>query len=205
VAISTFAGRSTAATTWLTPSLVIAILALIFTVASFWWIQVRRAKLTSYPPRSYAGYFHPNDIRLVLPLVLYNLGPAPIVVLDFRLHVRGGTPTTDGTRSPVPFTMSWQATQPKLEPARVGGGRVMPSPIPIAGRSAVDRFIEFGRAIPVGLPLDLGPYDVTIDVLEAHGTRWRQLVRFSLHTELTLNGESAGAFIVRNNDPEWRR
>ncbi|GAA4605003.1 hypothetical protein GCM10023107_70240 [Actinoplanes octamycinicus] len=161
--------------------------------------------MASYPPLSYAGYFHPNDIRLVLPLVLYNPGPAPIVVLNFRLHVSGGVPPIDGTTSPVPFSMSWQAIQPRLEPAGVGGGRLMPSPIAVAGRSAVERFIEFGRAVQVDLPLKAGPYEVAVEVQEAHHAAWRRLVKFKLHTELTLDGDEARAYIVRNNDPGWQR
>lgn len=205
--------------TWLTPSLVISTLALIFTIASFWWIQVRRGRLRSYPPRSYAGSFL-NGLRLSLPLVLYNSGPAPLVVLDFRLRIDRtrkqraqartrtevntvGAQSEQPTEEPrLPFYMSWHAIQPKLKPAKVDEGRVMPSPFPVEGRRAVERFIEFARGLPYPLPLD-GPYRATVEVQLAHRRQWRRLVSFPLHAEL-VDRDTRARYIPRTNDPDWK-
>ncbi|RQW96394.1 hypothetical protein DLJ60_05425 [Micromonospora chalcea] len=99
--------------------------------------------------------------------------------------------------------MSWQATQPELEPAPVGGGRVMPSPFPINGRQAVERFVEFGRELAEALPLDAGPYTAIVEVQLAHRSRWSPLVSFPLHTELVKSQDSARLFVTRSNNPAW--
>lgn len=203
---------------WVQPSLVVSVLALVFTIASFWWIQVRRGRLRSYPPTSYAGAFPGTDVRLVLPLVLYNPAPAPITILAFRMRIdphvcricgRGHDPT-------VPATLSWQAVQGQLEPAGARnevrhGTRVLPSAFPIEGRRAVERFIEFARK-DQRLRLADGPYPATVEVLLAHRRLWRwlarrggwrRLVEFELHTEL-VEKDGRDRWLVRTNDPEWQ-
>ncbi len=50
--------------------MVVAILALLFTVGSFWWIQARRGRLQTFPPLSYAGAFTEQEVIVSLPLVL---------------------------------------------------------------------------------------------------------------------------------------
>ena len=94
---------------WVTPSVVIAVLALLFTISSFWWIQVRRGGITIYPSSTYAGSFGPNKLVLIPPLVLYNTGPAPLVVLGLRMRInhntRGGS-LTEPARSRVERLLS---------------------------------------------------------------------------------------------------
>jgi len=63
----------------------VAALALLFTVASFWWIQVRRGRLVSYEPQTYSGYIMGGGFRLRLPLTIYNTGATTLVVIDLRL------------------------------------------------------------------------------------------------------------------------
>ncbi|WP_432831173.1 hypothetical protein [Dactylosporangium sp. CA-092794] len=181
-----------------TPAVIVSFLALLFTIASFWWIQVRRGRLRAYPPLSYAGAFGGSKLLLNLPLVLYNTGPAPIVILDFRLRIVGIAARED---TALPLLVSWYSIQPRLEPAASGGGRALPSPIALNGRQAVERFIEFGRT---NAPTDLagGPYDVTVEVRLAHKRTWRPLVSFALHTEL-VNGEARNRYLQHTNDPEW--
>lgn len=195
---------------WLTPALVVSILALLFTVGSFWWIQARRGRLKSFPPLSYAGVFTERDLVLSLPLVLHNTGPAPIVVLDFRLRIDKTEQQFEWTqddgqpdeRALLPFYMSWRSVQGQLEPAGSRGGeRHMPSPFPVEGRRAVERFIEFGRRSPALLPLN-GPYTATVEVKLAHRSAWSLLLSFPLHTELA-EGDGRVRYLVRSNDPAW--
>jgi hypothetical protein len=54
--------------------------ALVFTVASFWWIQVRRGRIQTYAPHSFAAAVTTDMIRIRLPLVFYNTGARAIVV-----------------------------------------------------------------------------------------------------------------------------
>jgi hypothetical protein len=67
-----------------TSSVVISVLALVFGVGSFWWIQARHGRLRSHKPRTYAGGYG-TQIQLSVALILHNTGPAPIVATDFDL------------------------------------------------------------------------------------------------------------------------
>ena len=74
---------STAA--WLTSATVVAICALAFTIASFWWLNARRGRLKTYEPHTFAAAITPQVVRLRLPLVLYNTGAIPIIVQNLRV------------------------------------------------------------------------------------------------------------------------
>jgi hypothetical protein len=58
----------------------VAALALLFTVGSFWWIHARRGRLRCYTSHVYSGAYAAGKLVLVLPLVLHNPAPAPLVV-----------------------------------------------------------------------------------------------------------------------------
>jgi hypothetical protein len=153
-------------------SVILSACALLFTVGSFWWLQARRGRLRSFPPQTYAGVFRTERLQFTFPLVLHNTGPAPIVVLDFRLRI-----DQDGERSSLPFLLSWQATQAHLTQVGVQGEQRLPAPFPVNGRSAVERFVELGMADPP-LLLEHGPYTATVEVRLAHRPAWRPLVSF---------------------------
>lgn len=176
----------------MTPSIVISILALLFTVSSFWWIQVRRGNIVCAIPRTYASDFGNDRVIVVLPLVLHNTGPAPIVIEDFRLWL-----TKPDWETPLLYR--WQAVQPGIIPAPPNGGRVFPSPYPVEGRRAVERFIEFGCKTSGFAPTD-GPYEAKVEIKMSHKDDWLGLATFDLNTQLSR--ETRG-FIVRPNDPEW--
>lgn len=72
---------------WPSASLLVASMALVFTIGSFWWLNGRRGRLKSFEPHSFALGIMPADLVVLLrfPLVLYNTGATPIVVQDIRL------------------------------------------------------------------------------------------------------------------------
>jgi hypothetical protein len=59
-------------------SFLIACLALTFTIGSFWWLNARQGRLTSFEPHSFAAVAIPMQSRVRFPLVLYNTGAKPI-------------------------------------------------------------------------------------------------------------------------------
>jgi len=187
---------------WVTPSVFIAILALLFTISSFWWIQVRRGRIMIYPPSTYAGSFGSDKLVLILPLVLYNTGPAPLVVLGLRMRIDRNTRDAPPAEPALPTTIYWHATPSRLyNPEDGKGSRPYASPFAVEGRKAVERFVEF-QWNPPGTTLEHGPYDVIIEVRTAHRRGWRRALAFQLHTQLST-GERA-ALLVRPNDPDWR-
>jgi hypothetical protein len=168
---------------WITPSVFIAILALLFTIASFWWIQVRRGRIVIYPPSTYTGSFTLDKLVLILPLVLYNTGPAPLVVLGLRMTInhkmRDGSPA----ESALPTTIYRHATPSRLyNPEDGKGSRAYASPFAVEGRKAVERFVEF-QWNSAGTTLEHGPYDVIVEVQTAHRRGWRRAMAFQLHTD----------------------
>jgi hypothetical protein len=44
------------------PGIIVSVLALLFTVASFWWIQVRRGRLLSWLPGRMRAPMHPSAL-----------------------------------------------------------------------------------------------------------------------------------------------
>lgn len=187
---------------WVTPSVFIAVLALLFTIASFWWIQVRRGRVVIYPPSTYAASFTLQKLVLILPLVLYNTGPAPLIVLGLRLTIIDRRHAGSPAEPALPATIYWHATPSRLyNPEDGKGSRPFASPFSVEGRKAVERFVEF-QWNPAGTTLDDGPYDITVEVRTAHRRGWRRAVAFQLHTQL-ISAERA-ALLVRPNDPDWR-
>jgi len=210
---STAVSQVQAGSSWWTPSLFISILALLFTVGSFFWIQVRRGRLRSYTPFAYAAAFTAQKLVIVLPVVLHNPGPAPIVVLDLRLRIwktdeqfGNGVPSdaedVPDERSLLPLYLPWDAEQLRLEPAGTGepDARWRPSPIPVEGRRANRHFIEFQRENSP-LLLIAGPYTATVEVKLAHRPHWHDLLTFPLNTQLSA-GQGRHQFLTRTNDPQ---
>ena len=75
----------------------ISLLALIFAVLSFWWMNWRPAKLNVGNLRQFAaekasegGYEH-NVVIITLPLTLWNSGARSLVIKDFKLTPIGGS------------------------------------------------------------------------------------------------------------------
>jgi len=76
---------SKSAASW-TPAVIITACALLFTVASFWWLNLRRGHLKSFEPHSFAAYIALNMIRIRFPFVFHNTGAVPIVVQNLRIR-----------------------------------------------------------------------------------------------------------------------
>lgn len=205
----------TSAGAWATPSLVIAVAALAFTIASFWWMNVRRGSLTAYPPHSFAASSAPDRLLINLPLVFFNDGAAPIVVQNLRLRLErpdGQVAKRIGRNSncpwdlpeapePLPITMWWRGTRTEVQPRE--GIRPLPATFPVPGRTALTTFIEFGRERESSEPpLDWlgGPCAATVEVKMAHRKGWVDLLTFELHTERV----DVSNYISWPNDPSWR-
>jgi hypothetical protein len=154
----------------------IAILALLFTIGSFWWLQARQGRLRSYHPHTFGFYRQPNKVRLRFPLVLYNTGPKPIVVQDMRLSF----PNQSGV-TPI----EWRTSRSQLMPDTNDGAQ-LPAVFSVSGRQAQQHFIEFGidanDPLP-GVDLSAHQYLVKVEVLLGHKKQWKHLVSFPLSTE----------------------
>src|SRR3954467_7179760 len=101
---------------WLTPSVAPAVSALLFTVGSFWWIQVRRGRLRCYTSHTYSGSYAPNKLVFVLPLVLHNPAPAPLIVADLRLRIDARRQQGGDDSAELPMHLRWIASHTSVYP-----------------------------------------------------------------------------------------
>jgi len=167
----------------MTASTVIALSALAFTIASFWWLQARRGRLTSFEPQAYACYVQPSGFRPRLPLTIFNTGARTIVVTDLRARF-------DDVGRTAPVITFRRSLKPG--PDDVAD---FAHPFPVPGRSATSHFVEFGSddwTPPLG-----NRWAVRVDV-QTGGHDWAQLVT----VELTPPpAEKAGAYIAHRRSP----
>ncbi|GAA2729401.1 hypothetical protein CAE01nite_28760 [Cellulomonas aerilata] len=173
----------------ITPAIVIAGSALVFTVASFWWLNARRGRLTMTEVRIFSAYIRSDLSLLRLPITLFNTGASALVVVDLRLQMQSGE------------SRATLATRTFRTTIRPGSDDVddFPYPYAVAGRSVVTRFVEFtgdARVMAAGKP-------ATIQ-LEALIDRkgWREIGSSTVRLDCVADPKQ---YITYSNDPaHWR-
>lgn len=167
---------------------VVSVSALVFTVASFWWINARQGHLETWEPHSFAAICHGSIIRLRLPLVFHNTGAKPIVVHDLMLSF------PDEPASHLPLL--WKSSPSRLQPGPDEEPK-LPAGFVVAGREAQQLFIEFEAPFS-GLVPEARDYKVRIQVRVGHRKGWRSLLTFTLRT---TNISYPDRYTVYNNVP----
>jgi hypothetical protein len=165
-------------------SFFIACLALAFTIGSFWWLNARQGQLTSFEPHSFAAIAK-GQSKVRLPLVLYNTGAKPIVVQDMRLRFLGAQSNV----------LPWSTTRSQLMPAP-DDRTDLPAAFSIPGRTAQQRFIEFGGPFAGGVPAS--DCRAQIDVKLGHRSGWHHLISF---TFWATRIEHPNMYIAYHNSP----
>jgi hypothetical protein len=165
-------------------AVIVAALALLFTVASFWWIQVRRGRVVSYEPQTYSGYIMSGGFRVRLPLTIYNTGARTLVVVDLRLSFVD----QDVTVPVITFRRTVKPTTGDLED--------FAHPFAVPGRSAVSRFVEFGTKH--WAPNPDTRYRLRVEARTGDDGEWSKLLEFELSSP---EKEKAGVYIAYRRDP----
>lgn len=158
---------------------VLPFVALGLTLASFWWIWLRRGRLRVSAPLVYASATGAQQVRIRFPLVLHNTGAIPIVVDNMRLHLDGRE-------------WEWMTVRSTLRP-RQDDFADFAKPFAVAGRSALELVAEFGGNHTGWEPEPGRGYDVSIDRLTRGG--WKELVAFTWWAPT----RGAGSYIARRN------
>ncbi|MFE9867826.1 hypothetical protein ACFYPZ_34810 [Streptomyces sp. NPDC005506] len=148
----------------------VSVCALIFTVASFWWINARQGHLKSWEPHSFAAIVHRSVARLRLPLVLHNTGAKPIVVQDLRLSF------PDEPASHLPLL--WISSPSRLQPGPEDEPK-LPAGFAVSGREAQQLLIEFEAPFSGFVP-EPRDYKVQLQARVGHRQGWRTLLTFTL-------------------------
>lgn len=143
--------------------MIIAVLALAFSVAAFWWVFLRPGTLTSVAPDTYATPPGPT-LRLRFPVVLLNTGALPVVVADLRLIV-------DGVHE-----FHWSSVRKKIAPS-MDDFLDAAAAFAVRGRDAVQVFAEFGQVPPEWRPEIGKSYPVRLEAKDQRG-HWKQVITF---------------------------
>ena len=166
---------------------VISILALLFTVFSFWWMNWRTGKLSVGPPRTYAALGSlERQMILEFPFVFFNDGPMPIIVQNLRLVF----PIEEGSR-PLVFI----ATVKKLGSDE---DRSFATQFPVRGREAVSLICEFQRE-PGGMVFEAGSYPLELQAQLGDGKLWKSICCFTLNVSPQGLQTINKAFVVHDN------
>lgn len=166
----------------------IALMALAFTIGSFWWLHARRGKLMSYRPHSFAALVTEDLTLLRLPLVFYNTGATQLVVQNLRVRF----PAEPGDK----LGFSWRSIRKTLTP-RSDDKVDLPAVFSVPGRSAVQMFIEFGGPWP-GFAMSGKELRTVVDVRLGHKKDWTELLEFQL---LAQGISSPDQYITYSNEP----
>ncbi|MEU0397497.1 hypothetical protein ABZ208_32935 [Streptomyces sp. NPDC006208] len=167
---------------------IVSVSALVFTVASFWWINARQGRLETWEPHSFAAICRGSTVRLRLPLVFHNTGAKPIVVHDLMLSF------PDEPASHLPLL--WKSSPSRLQPGPDEEPK-LPAGFVVAGREAQQLFIEFEAPFS-GLVPEARDYKVRIQVRVGHRKGWRSLLTFTLRTTNIIHPDR---YTVYNNVP----
>jgi hypothetical protein len=170
-----------------TPGIIIAGCALLFTVATFWWLNARRARLKSFAPHTFSTLVTREEIRLLLPLVFYNPGAVPIIIQNLRFKF---------IDEPCSKGLAWVTTRREVRPQK--DDWTFPAVFSVAGRTAYQTFVEF-KASSLGFKLKAADYRVALDARLGHKKDWWTVLTFTLHAGRVSDPEN---FITYENAPD---
>ncbi|MDG9686536.1 hypothetical protein QC334_28090 [Streptomyces sp. DH18] len=142
-------------------------MALLFTAATFWWLNARLGVLKSWEPQTYAMSLSRDFVRVRLPLVMYNTGARPIVVLDMRMRFLAEPDAL--------WPLNWTGTSEKLMPPSADDV-VAPVGFAIAGRTAEQLVISFTVPSPGFIPEERD-YQVVIEAVLGQRKLWQRVLR----------------------------
>ncbi|WP_156044025.1 hypothetical protein [Cellulomonas sp. HZM] len=166
-------------------AVIVALCALAFTILSFWWINVRRGRLTWTTVVVFSGHVRADRASLRIPITLYNTGAKPLVVVDLRLDMTSGS-----ARAVAPSKQYRRSIMPSSDDMED-----FPHPYVVPGRSVVTKFVDFA-ADPLVMSTGL-PVLATLLVLR-DGKGWRRVRTQEIRTDSIAD---PSRYITYSNDP----
>lgn len=142
-------------------------MALLFTAATFWWLNARLGVLKSWEPQTYAMSLSRDYVRVRLPLILYNTGASSIVVLDMRMRF------PDEPQALWP--LRWSGTSEELMPRSVDDVAA-PTGFAVAGRTAEKTVASFSVPSPGFIP-EVRDYQVVVEAVLGQRKLWRRVLK----------------------------
>ena len=165
----------------------ISLIALSFTIYSFWWMNWRRGKLRVSPPRIFGAYCsQKSKLVLHIPFLFFNDGPKPIIVNNLRLIFEDET-----VFNPITFVST-------LNSVGDTNNKAFSSQFYIKGKECCTLVCEFQR-IPGNLVFMRNEHWFQLQGQLNNNVEWKLLLRFHLlfnYEELEMFGRQ---FTVREN------
>ncbi len=168
-------------------ALAVSLMALSFTLVSFWWLHARPGRLQTYEPTTWAAFVDRERSAIRLPLVLHNTGAATLVVIGIRLRfIEGGE------------LMAWEWTRTRVDP-KADDIEDATAPFSIPGGETHELVPEFKGAFPGVVP-DPRAYPVAIEVLSSLSNDWGEILSFDLQLKNLIHPAN---YIVYTNQPDY--
>lgn len=165
----------------------ISLLALAFTITSFWWLHARQGSLTATCPRGYAFVAAPDKVRLRLPLAFFNNGAKALIVSDLRIAF--------AHENHKPLT--WITTRSKLRPEN-DDGFAFAAPFAVQGRGTRELIVEFGRQESWSVT-PASRQQLRLQALLHPAERWVDVATFEWWAPPTA--EAMSSYIAHRNEP----
>ncbi|MDD5515646.1 MAG: hypothetical protein PHX71_09940 [Synergistales bacterium] len=170
-------------------AMVISILALTFTIFSFWWMNWRKSKIIVGDPRSFTLATQGLDELLIvqLPLVFYNSGAATQVVQNLRLTLEQNNKKSS--------KLNFNNTVSDLSS---NDGRTWGRQFPIEGRKTYSNIFVFQKKPGKFIPTP-GKCKAILEWKSYDDMTWKQLHTFNLLINKNIT-EKMGRLIPYDND-----
>jgi len=160
-------------------AVLISVLALLFTVYSFWWMSWRRGRLYVSSLKHCSIFCSESKLYIQLPIVFYNSGALAIVVESLRLRFAHENTNVN--------TIHFNAILQKFESDE---GRYFAIPFPIQQREAKQVICEFQRN-PSEIKFEAKNYKLILEGKLLHKKKWLELTRFNISISINkLSGIS---------------
>lgn len=171
----------------MTESAFISILALVFAVGSFYWLQARPGGLRLYPVVTFSGYMNKERMVLRIPVITFNSGARPRVVTALRLV------TVDESNAEI--VMECHSFRKTVGPGK-DDHEDMAHAYSVPSRQVVTKHAHFAVD---ALPRFTKPRPVVFELqaMVDQSTKWRRLGRLTMHTEIIYTP----SYITYSNNP----
>lgn len=151
------------------PAVLIASLPLLFTVASFWWLNARPGRLVFFSITTFAGYISASKLTIQIPVVVHNTGAKPRVIRALRLQ---GMDVSGKL-----FHLEAQTFHVKFEPDN--SGLDFTHAFSVDGRSVITKYVRFQtEKVPHLVPG--APAKLVLQGLVDENDEWRGLKTFDI-------------------------
>jgi len=166
----------------------IAICALVFTIASFWYLNLFPGRVSGIPAHIFAGHASATRGLLRLPIVIYNSGAIPKVVTEMQLILTSGDECDK---------MPTQAVRFSLDP-KPDDRKDFFHAFVVPGRSVITQYVDFQaqgapRAMVTG-----EPSEARVEMRLGTDARWKTLCISPLRTDSMAD---PGLMITYSNSP----